>query len=65
MIDRPPTIDELRRGLRTLLPYLIAAAVYVGLGVWEPRFLLSWAEGILFCFVAVWAVPQIIKRVRH
>ena len=65
MIDRPPTAAYLRRHLRSLLPYLIAASAYIALGAWEPRFLLSWAEGIAFVFVAVWALPALVQRLRR
>ena len=65
MIDRPPSAEYLRQHWRTLVPYLIAAALYIALGVWEPRFLLSWAEGILFLFFVVWAVPALWRRIRR
>jgi hypothetical protein len=62
MIDRPPSLAYLRQHFPTLLPYLIAGAIYIGIGVLEPRFLLSWAEGIIFLFFAVWAVPALFRR---
>jgi hypothetical protein len=65
VIDGPPSGEYVRRHWRTLIPYLIAAALYIGLGVWEPRFLLSWAEGILFLFFVVWAVPVVWRRIRR
>ena len=65
MIDRPPSPAYLRRHLRSLLPYLIAASAYIALGVWEPRFLLSWAEGIAFVFIAVWALPALVGLMRQ
>ena len=65
MIDRPPSVEYLRQHWRTLVPYLIAATLYIALGVWEPRFLLSWAEGILFLFFVVWAAPALWRRVRR
>ena len=65
MIDRPPSLAYLRRHLRSLLPYLIAASTYIVLGVWEPRFLLSWAEGVAFVFIAVWGLPALARRLRR
>lgn len=53
MIDRPPSAAYVQRHLRALIPYVIAAAAYITLGGWEPRFLLSWIEGIVFVFIAV------------
>ena len=51
--------------LRGLLPYLGAGALYVALGVWDTRLLLSWAEGIAFLMVTVWAIPALIRRWRR
>ncbi len=65
MIDRPPALDHLRRHARTLVPYAIAAVLYIALGAWEPRFLLSWVEGISFVFLIVWAVPALLRRLRR
>jgi hypothetical protein len=65
VIDRPPDVPYIRRHIRTLIPYLLAAAAYIFLGVLDQRFLLSWAEGILFVFLAVWAVPWLWRRYRR
>jgi hypothetical protein len=64
MIDLPPRGATLAGALRALAPWLVAGAVYAGLGVLEPRLLLSWAEGIGFAFVAVWALPALVRRLR-
>jgi hypothetical protein len=40
-----------------LAVYLAAAAVYVTLGVFFPRILLSWVEGTVFLLVTAVAVP--------
>jgi len=63
-LDPLPARGYVRRHRATLLAYLIAACAYIALGVWEPRFLLSWVEGILFSFVAVWAIPAVWRRWR-
>jgi hypothetical protein len=47
------------------VPYLVAGALYVALGVWDTRLLLSWAEGIAFLMVTVWAIPALIRRWRR
>ena len=65
MIDKPPSLAYLRRHFPTLLPYLISAVLYIGIGVLEPRFLLSWVEGILFLFFTVWAIPALYRRLRR
>jgi hypothetical protein len=39
--------------------------MYIALGVWEPRFLLSWGEGIVFVLIVVWAVPELWRRLRR
>ena len=51
--------------LRGLVPYLIAGALYVALGVWDTRLLLSWAEGIAFLMLTVWAIPALVRRWRR
>lgn len=65
MIDRPPSGEYVRRHWRTLVPYLIAAVLYITLGLLEPKFLLSWSEGILFLLFVVWAVPALWRRIRR
>jgi multisubunit Na+/H+ antiporter MnhG subunit len=65
MIDPPPSIRYLRMHAATLLGYLVAASAYIAVGVWEPRFLLSWAEGILFLMFALWVVPAVVQRIRR
>lgn len=44
---------------RTLALYLAAGAAYVTLGVFYPRFLLSWVEGAGFLLLAVWIIPAL------
>ncbi|MDQ3889680.1 MAG: hypothetical protein M3312_03900 [Actinomycetota bacterium] len=44
--------------------YVAAAAVYVALGVFVPQLLLSWPVAVAFLLVAVWVVPELVKRVR-
>ena len=51
--------------LRGFVPYLIAGALYVALGVWDTRLLLSWAEGIAFLMLTVWAIPALVRRWRR
>jgi len=46
-------------GPRTLVLYLAAASVYVTLGVFFPRVLLSWVEGAGFLLLAVWLLPAL------
>lgn len=51
--------------VRTLILYLIAGAVYVTLGVFFPRVMLSWAEGITFLLLIVWVLPTAYRRWRR
>ena len=51
-----------RRQVAGLRPYLVAAALYVVLGLWDPRWLLSWLEGLAFALLVVWAVPALHRR---
>ena len=65
MIDLPPGLRYLREHAATLFGYLVAASAYIALGVWEPRFLLSWAEGILFLMLVLWVVPAAVQWMRR
>jgi len=49
-------------GLRTLALYLAGGAAYITLGVFFPRFLLSWVEGASFLLLTVWLVPALFGR---
>jgi hypothetical protein len=44
--------------------YLVAAVVYIALGVAVPDFLWSWVEGAAFLLLAVWIVPALVRRLR-
>jgi len=48
------------RGLVVLALYLLAVVVYITLGVFFPRVLLSWVEGAGFLLLAVWIVPALL-----
>jgi hypothetical protein len=43
--------------------YLLAAAVYIAIGVSVTDFLLSFWVGVAYVVVAAWAVPTLIRRV--
>lgn len=61
-VREPAGANSIAGALRALAPYAIAAAIYITVGVWEPRVLLSWAEGILFLLLAVWGIPAMWRR---
>jgi len=44
--------------------YLAAAAVYVGIGVYEVDFLLSYWVAVAYVLVTVWIVPSVVRRLR-
>jgi hypothetical protein len=44
--------------------YGVAAAVYIALGVAVPELLFSWVEGAVFLLVAVWVLPDLVRRIR-
>jgi len=54
-----------RQVVAALWPYLLAAALYIAIGVAQPRFLLSWSEGIIFLLLVVWGVPELYRRRRR
>ncbi len=55
---------RMRPDARPLAAYLLAAAVYIALGVIFPELLLSWIVGVAYLLVAVWLVPALVRRVR-
>lgn len=61
----PAPANDPMQAARAVAPYLVAGAIYIALGAWEPRLLLSWAEGIAFVFAAVWAIPALYRRLRR
>ena len=52
-------------GRAALALYVAAGAVYVTLGVFFPRTLLSWIEGTAFLLIAVWLLPALLARLRR
>jgi hypothetical protein len=48
--------------LRELAIYVAAAAVYIGIGLYNVDFLLSWPVAAAYLFLAVWLVPAAIRR---
>jgi tetrahydromethanopterin S-methyltransferase subunit B len=51
-----------RRELRVFAGYLLAAAVYIAIGVTVIDFLLSFWVGVAYILVAAWAVPTLVRR---
>ena len=53
-----------RSDLRVLLGYIVAAALYVLIGVLVTDFLLSVFVGIAYLLVVAWLVPAGVRRLR-
>ena len=51
-----------RPDLRVFAGYILAAAVYVAIGVALTDFLLSFWVGVAYIVLAAWAVPTIVRR---
>ena len=51
--------------MRELALYLVAAVLYIALGVAYPSLLLSWVEGTAFLLLVVWIVPAFVRRARR
>jgi hypothetical protein len=47
---------------RVFVGYLLAAAVYIAIGVAVTDFLLSFWVGVAYIVVAAWAVPAVLRR---
>jgi hypothetical protein len=47
---------------RVFAGYVLAAAVYVAIGVAVTDFLLSFWVGVAYLLVAAWLVPTVVRR---
>jgi hypothetical protein len=56
--DRIPN----RLDLRVFAGYVLAATVYVAIGVAVTDFLLSFWVGVAYIVVAAWAVPTLVRK---
>jgi hypothetical protein len=56
--DRSPT----RRQLVGFSGYLVAAAVYVAIGLYEVDFLLSFWVALAYLLLVAWVVPAALRR---
>ncbi len=50
-------------GRGTLVLYLVAAALYVAIGVLAVEFMLSSLIAIGYLLIAVWLLPALVRRV--
>ena len=51
-----------RPDLRVFAGYLLAAAVYIAIGVAVTDFLLSFWVGVAYIVLAAWAVPTLVRK---
>lgn len=51
-----------RAQLTELGIYLAAAAVYIGIGLYNTSFLLSWPVAALYLLIVAWLIPAGIRR---
>jgi hypothetical protein len=51
-----------RAELRVFVGYLLAAAVYIAIGVTVIDFLLSFWVGVAYILVAAWLIPTLVRR---
>ena len=61
-----PRSEPLRPGRRDLAVfggYLLAAALYVGIGLYTVDFLLSYWVAVAYVLVIAWLVPAAVRRV--
>jgi hypothetical protein len=47
------------RTLWRIGPYALAYVLFIGIGVAQPNFLLSWAVGIPFLVIVAWGIPAL------
>ena len=62
----PSTVREaLAGGRRELVLYLVAAAIYIAIGVAVPEFLFTWVVAAGFLLLVVAIVPYVVRRLRQ
>jgi hypothetical protein len=63
----PSTIREALAGggKRELALYLVAAAIYIAIGVAVPEFLFTWVVAAGFLLLVVAVVPYVVRRLRQ
>jgi hypothetical protein len=54
-----------RRDLAVFAGYLLAAGIYIGIGLFTVDFLLSYWVALAYLAVAVWLVPAAVRKVRR
>ena len=50
------------RDLAVFAGYVLAAGVYIGIGLYSVDFLLSYWVAVAYVLVAVWLVPAAVRR---
>ncbi len=51
------------RQLATFGGYVLAAGVYIGIGLYEVDFLLSYWVAVAYVLIAAWLVPAAFRRI--
>lgn len=52
----------MRPAVRELAIYLVAAVLYIGIGLYNTNFLLSWPVAAGYLLVVAWLLPAAIRR---
>lgn len=50
--------------MRDLALYTAAGVVYIAVGVAFPNFLLAWPVSVAYLLLAVWVIPELVRRLR-
>jgi hypothetical protein len=53
-----------RQQLEVFLGWLVCAAIYIGIGLYEIDFLFSFWTALLYVILLAWLVPAAIRRWR-
>ena len=56
--------EATKANLRGLRPYLIAAVIYITIGVIQPKFVLNWTPAYLLLLLVIWIIPALWQRWR-
>lgn len=55
---------RMENGRRELALYLVAAAIYITIGVFFLEFMLASIVALGYLLIAVWLLPEMVRRLR-
>ena len=57
--------QDFKENMHGLFPYLVAAAIYIPIAVWQPRFMLNWTPAYILLLLVIWTAPATWRKWRR